>query len=70
MTRPEILFETDTETFFETKSFRDRYRDFFLRPNGFETDTETFYGPNIFETDTETFYETKLVETDIDTLKK
>ena len=51
------VFETDTETFFwdqiflrpipriffETKSFRDRYRDFFSRPNVFETDTETFF---------------------------
>ena len=26
------IFETDTETFFETKYFRDRYWDFFLRP--------------------------------------
>ena len=31
--------ETDTET----KHFRDRYRDFFLRLNIFETDTETFF---------------------------
>ena len=51
------VFETDTETFFrdqifsrpiprlffETKYFRDRYRDFFLRLNIFETDTETFF---------------------------
>ena len=37
------IFETDTETFFETKYFRDRYRDFFSRLNIFETDTETFF---------------------------
>ena len=51
------VFETDTETFFrdqifsrpiprlffETKYFRDRYRDFFSRLNIFETDTETFF---------------------------
>merc|ERR1711860_490795 len=49
------VFETDTETFFrdqifsrpiprlffETKYFRDRYRDFFSRLNIFETNTET-----------------------------
>ena len=29
--------------FFETKYFRDQYRDFFSRPNIFETDTETFF---------------------------
>ena len=51
------VFETDTETFFrdqifsrpiprlffETKYFRDRYRDFFSRLIIFETDTETFF---------------------------
>merc|ERR1711873_390810 len=42
--------------FFETKYFRDRYRDFFLRPNVFETDTETFFETKVFETDTETFF--------------
>ena len=44
----------------ETKKFhRDRYRDFFLRPNVFKTDTETFLRPNFFETDTETFAKVK-----------
>ena len=32
-----------TRLFFETKYFRDRYRDFFSRLNIFETDTETFF---------------------------
>ena len=34
--------------FFETKYFWDRYRDFFLRPNVFETDTETFFWDQMF----------------------
>ena len=29
--------------FFWDQTFWDRYRDFFLRPNIFETDTETFF---------------------------
>ena len=42
----------------ETKKFhRDRYRDFFSRPNVFET--ETFFRPNVFEADTETFAKVK-----------
>ena len=41
--------------FFETKYFRDRYRDFFSRLNIFETDTETFFETKIFETETDTF---------------
>ena len=49
-----MSFETDTETLFETKYFRDRYQDFFSRPNVFETDTEIFFETNVFETDTET----------------
>ena len=55
----------------ETRNFiRDWYRDIFLRPNVFETDTKTFFETkyfrdrywdffsrlNIFETDTETFF--------------
>ena len=33
----------------ETKKFhRDRYRDFFSRPNIFETDTETFFSDQMF----------------------
>ena len=48
VTRPEISFETDTETFFETKYFWDRYRYFFSRPNDFETDTETFFRDQMF----------------------
>ena len=70
MTRPKNFIETDTETFFETKYLRDRYRDFFSRSNVFETDTETFsrdqmfsrlilrlfLRPNVFETDTKTFF--------------
>ena len=53
----------------ETKKFhRDRYRDFFLRPNIYETDTVTFFRDQMFlrliprlffETDTEPFFETK-----------
>ena len=34
--------------FFETIYFRDRYRDFFFRPNVFETDTETFFRDQMF----------------------
>ena len=64
MTRPEILFETDTETFFETKSFETDSETFF------ETDTETFLRQKFFETDTETFLETKFVGTNTDNLKK
>ena len=63
MTRPEISSETNTETFFETKYFRGGYKDFFSRPNLFETksletNSETFFETQIFETDTETFFET------------
>ena len=48
VTRPEISSETDTESFFETKYFQDRYRDFFSRLNIFETDTETFFETRYF----------------------
>ena len=43
VTRPKNFIKTDTETFFRDQNFRDRYRDFFSRPNLFETDTETFF---------------------------
>ena len=34
--------------FFETKYFRDRYQDFFPRPDVFDTDTETFFETKCF----------------------
>ena len=70
----------------KTRNFiRDRYRDFFLRPNILETDTETcfryqmcsrpisrlFLRPNTFrDRYWDFFFETKFVETDTETLKK
>ena len=42
------FFETDSETFFGTKIFRDRFRDFFSVLIFFETGSETFFGTNFF----------------------
>ena len=44
----QIFLRPIPRLFFETKSFRDRYRDFFSRPNVFETDTETFFETKCF----------------------
>ena len=45
---------------FWDQSFRDRYRDFFSRPNVFETDTETFFQDQIFSRPIlRLFFETK-----------
>ena len=46
---------------FRNQIFRNRDRDFFPRPNFFETETDTFFSkpkprPNFFETETETFF--------------
>ena len=48
VTRPEISFETDTETFFETKYVRDHHQNFFFETNYFGTETETFFQNQIF----------------------
>ena len=61
MTRPKIwtipiprlfsvpnFFETDSDSFFGTKIFRDRFRDFFSVLIFFETGSETFFGTNFF----------------------
>ena len=66
---PRLFFYTKyfrDRDFFRDQNFRDRYRDFFLRPNIFETDTETFFRDQLF---------LRLIlrlffETETDTLKK
>ena len=63
--RPRLFFETKYFwdrywDFFETKYFRDRYWDFSLRPNIFETDTETFFRDQMFSRPIpRLFFETK-----------
>ena len=49
-----IFFDTESDTFFDTKFFRNQYRNFFSIPKIFETDTDTFSIPIFFETDTDT----------------
>ena len=64
------VFETDTETFlrpkflrpilrlfFETESFRDRYRDFFWDQIFWRPIGDFFSRPNILETDTDFFFQ-------------
>ena len=59
LTRPKISFETDTDTFFETKYVRDRHRIFFRDQMFLRPIPRPFLRPNIFETYSETFSETK-----------
>ena len=55
LTRPEISFKTDTETFWRPNIFEINTETFF-RQNVFKTNTDTFLRTNIFETNTETFF--------------
>ena len=53
------FFETDTDTFFDTEIFRNRYR-YFFRYQFFSKPIPILFSiPNFFETDTDTFFDTK-----------
>ena len=53
------IFETDTDTFFDTKIFRNRYR-YFFRYQFFSKPIPILFSiPNFFETNTDTFFDTK-----------
>ena len=53
--RDQMFLRLIPRLFFLDQIFWDRYRDFFFRPNVFETDTKTFFVTNFFETKTKTF---------------
>jgi len=53
------FFETDTDTFYESKIFRNRYRYFFWYQNFSKPIPILFSIPIFFETDTDTFFDTK-----------
>ena len=48
VTVPKMFNDTDTGTFFGTKFFRYRFRDFFPTPNFTDTGSETFFGTKFF----------------------
>jgi len=48
VTKPEISSKTNTETYFKTKYFRDRYRDFLSRQNVFWDRYRFFFWERIF----------------------
>ena len=53
-----IFFDTDTDTFFDTKILRNRYQYFFRYQNFSKPIPILFSIPNFFETDTDTFLDT------------
>ena len=54
------FFETDTNTFFDTKFFWNRYRYFFRYQKFSKPIPILFSIPNFSETDTDTFFDTKI----------
>ena len=54
------FFETDTDTFFDTEIFRNRYR-YFFRYQFFSKPIPILFSiPDFFETNTDTFFDTKI----------